>query len=82
MVRLGAEIGLVAQAASLIATVMRSMKDCQIYASKEAVETRAGICQVCPKLREKRQVYACTACGCSFQRKITAHGSKCPLGKW
>lgn len=77
-----AEMSLIEQAASMIGALLASVKDKQVVARPETVRQRAEICTSCPKLKVKRGKYSCVTCGCSFKRKIAAHGASCPLGKW
>jgi len=77
-----AEIGLIGQAKSILATIRATLKDGHILATPEVIEQRAAICEACPKLRVKKGKYACVTCGCGFKRKIAVSGSSCPLGKW
>ena len=77
-----AEMGLAAQIRSLIETAKITARDGKLIASPEAVESRSAICMSCDKLREKNGKYSCVTCGCSFKKKIAAHGATCPLKKW
>ena len=77
-----AEMNLIEQAGSIIATIRATLKDGKILASEEQVQKRATICLSCEKLREKNGKYSCVTCGCGFKRKIAVSGSSCPLGKW
>lgn len=77
-----AELSLIEQAASLIGSLIASVKDGKLAAEVGVVEKRAAICLSCDKLKVKRGRYSCVTCGCAFKRKIALHGSTCPLGKW
>lgn len=77
-----AEMNLVQQAGSILATIRDSLKERSLLATTEVVEQRAAICMGCEKLREKRGKYSCVVCGCGFKKKISISGSSCPLGKW
>jgi len=81
-----AEMTVIGQAASLLRTVGKSIKDLTVLAGEDVVKARLTICEACPKL--KRKIYpnkvwmGCLICGCSHKKKVTFHGSRCPIGKW
>jgi len=82
-----AEIGIIGQAKSMLDTLRSSLKDGRVLATNEVVETRLKVCEGCPKLKTKtyddgRVWIGCLVCGCGYKRKVSFHGSKCPLGKW
>jgi hypothetical protein len=76
------EMGLAAQIRSLIETAKITARDGKLIADEETIEFRSSICMPCEKLRHKDGKYSCVTCGCSFKRKIAAHGASCPLKKW
>jgi hypothetical protein len=77
-----AEMSLLQQVTSLIEAARSTIKDGKLLAEDGTVEKRASICMGCEKLREKNGKYSCVTCGCSFKKKIAAHGASCPLKKW
>jgi len=82
-----AEMSLIQQAGSILETVRSGLKDGRVLATKEVIETRLAICEACPKLKTKtypsgKVWVGCLVCGCGYKKKVSFHGSKCPLEKW
>jgi len=76
------EMTLFQQAGSILGTIRASLMDGRLLATEEMVQARATVCMSCDKLRQKHNKFSCVTCGCGFKRKISIHGSACPLGKW
>jgi len=78
-----AEWSALEQAKSVISTIRASFHSAKWIADPETVAARMEICEVCPKLKiGKRGWRGCVVCGCSYRRKVIAHETACPLGKW
>lgn len=81
-----AEMSLVEQAGSILGTIAAGLKDRRVLADEDTVKSRLKICEGCPKLvlkkRRGREWFACLVCGCGYKRKVSFHGSSCPLEKW
>lgn len=65
---------------SLGETVQNAMTSRLIAASKEVVEERRKLCNLCPTNRRRGRT--CVLCSCNIYVKTLVAGSACPDGHW